>query len=451
VITIGSACTGYGGLDAGVVGALAELGIGAEVAWHADTMPASVTVLAHHYPGTPNLGDLRRVQWWRVVRPDMVVIGYPCQGESVAGRKLGTDDPRDLQTEFLRMMRELRPTFVVVENVDRHHRHGWLRVAGELVESGYDVVSIVVSAAQVGAAHLRKRMFALAVNRRRLPGRNAPAWTALAPLGRFTMPLGDLTPGGLLPTPVATDAKGARNLTVGRPHQTGMTLTDAVRLLPTPKARDGEPRGQGVNGYNRRRVKGTGADLTDVAVEFDIGPVRLLPTVKAGDSGVGARSAAGRAMQKRGLSLSDVTAGLAGGNLLPTPRATDGTNGGPNQRGQRGDLTVPSVAVRLDSTWTMLDGVDYGPAVRRWEAVSGLSVPAPSELGPRGGRRLAPAFASWLMGVPDGWVTDPTIGLTRNEQLTLLGNGVVPHQATLAVMHLGEHLDLARLIRELKS
>jgi DNA (cytosine-5)-methyltransferase 1 len=68
----------------------------------------------------------------------------------------------------------------------------------------------------------------------------------------------------------------------------------------------------------------------------------------------------------------------------------------------------------------------YEPAVRRWERVT-RPAPAPTEQG-RTGPRLSPRFVEWLMGLPAGWVTDVP-GLTRNEQLKALGNGVVPQQA----------------------
>lgn len=56
--------------------------------------------------------------------------------------------------------------------------------------------------------------------------------------------------------------------------------------------------------------------------------------------------------------------------------------------------------------------------------------------------RLNAQFVEWMMGLPAGHVTDPNIGLTRNEQLKALGNGVVPQQARLAVSHLLKHIDL---------
>ena len=75
----------------------------------------------------------------------------------------------------------------------------------------------------------------------------------------------------------------------------------------------------------------------------------------------------------------------------------------------------------------------YAPAIARWERVLGRPAPAPTEPGRNGGPRLSPAFVEWMMGLPAGHVTDPAIGLTRNQQLKALGNGVVPQQAALAL------------------
>jgi DNA (cytosine-5)-methyltransferase 1 len=74
----------------------------------------------------------------------------------------------------------------------------------------------------------------------------------------------------------------------------------------------------------------------------------------------------------------------------------------------------------------------YGPAIRRWEHAVGRAAPNPTEPGPRGGQRLSPRFVEWMMGLPDGWVTDVP-ELTRNDQLGILGRGVVPQQATAAL------------------
>ncbi|MGF0284582.1 MULTISPECIES: DNA cytosine methyltransferase [Rhodococcus] len=73
----------------------------------------------------------------------------------------------------------------------------------------------------------------------------------------------------------------------------------------------------------------------------------------------------------------------------------------------------------------------YAAAVRRWERLT-RQAPAPTELNRNGKPRLSAAFAEWMMGLPAGWVTDPSIGITRAEQLKAIGNGVCPQQAAAA-------------------
>lgn len=75
----------------------------------------------------------------------------------------------------------------------------------------------------------------------------------------------------------------------------------------------------------------------------------------------------------------------------------------------------------------------YAPAVARWETIIGRTAPPPTEPGKDGRPRLNPAFVEHMMGLPAGHVTNPTIGLTRAQQLKALGNGVVPQQAALAL------------------
>lgn len=74
----------------------------------------------------------------------------------------------------------------------------------------------------------------------------------------------------------------------------------------------------------------------------------------------------------------------------------------------------------------------YEPVIRRWENLT-RPAPAPTEPNKNGNPRLSARFSEWLMGWPDGWVTDPAIGISRNDQLRIVGNGVVPQQAVAAL------------------
>lgn len=77
----------------------------------------------------------------------------------------------------------------------------------------------------------------------------------------------------------------------------------------------------------------------------------------------------------------------------------------------------------------------YAPAIARWEQIVGPA-PAPTEPNKNGNPRLSAAFSEWLMGWPAGWVTDPAIGISRNDQLRCIGNGVVSIQAAAAIRYL---------------
>ncbi|MFD5387583.1 DNA cytosine methyltransferase [Streptomyces sp. NPDC127074] len=116
--------------------------------------------------------------------------------------------------------------------------------------------------------------------------------------------------------------------------------------------------------------------------------------------------------------------------LLPTPAARDWKSGASNLLERNARPLNEFVVNRLpySGSWISTDGTDYGPAIRRWERITGRPAPCPTEPGTRGNRRLSPVFTEWLMGLPDGWVT-AVPGIPRKEQLRILGNGVVPRQA----------------------
>lgn len=75
----------------------------------------------------------------------------------------------------------------------------------------------------------------------------------------------------------------------------------------------------------------------------------------------------------------------------------------------------------------------YARAIARWEHITGRKAPASALLNEDEGPRPAPEFVEWLMGLPTGWVTDPTHGITANQQTAALGNGVLPRQAVAAL------------------
>ena len=114
--------------------------------------------------------------------------------------------------------------------------------------------------------------------------------------------------------------------------------------------------------------------------------------------------------------------------LLGTPRATAA-----NSSSKQVELGAPKARLedQVHTNWGKFE-----PAIRRWEAIIGRPAPEPTKPdGKEGNHRLSSKFTEWMMGLPDGWITD--IGLKRNDELKACGNGVVPQQAELALSLLG--------------
>src|SRR3954464_8128805 len=122
---IGSLCSGYGGLELGV-----QAVYGGTTAWVSDIDKGACKILAHRFPGVPNIGDMTAVDWAAVEPIDVLTAGYPCQPFSHAGNRKGTNDVRHLWPVVREAVRGLRPRLTVLENVAGHRSLGFDRVLG---------------------------------------------------------------------------------------------------------------------------------------------------------------------------------------------------------------------------------------------------------------------------------------------------------------------------------
>jgi DNA (cytosine-5)-methyltransferase 1 len=124
-------------------------------------------VLAYHYPDVPNLGDITKVDWKKVIekygRPDVVVGGSPCQSFSVAGGRESLDGESRLMFEYIRALDEIRPTWFLWENVPgvlNTKDNAFSQLLWEVQDLGYDSVAWRVLDAQFfGVAQRRRRVF----------------------------------------------------------------------------------------------------------------------------------------------------------------------------------------------------------------------------------------------------------------------------------------------------
>lgn len=160
-----SLCSGMGGLDVGVMRALAKRGQPSVVTAFSEYDPTDdaqfpAKAFEYRHPGVPNLGDIKKIDW-HALRADVVTAGYPCQPFSEAGERRGVDDPRHLWPYVYEGIRTLRPRLTVLENVRGHRSKGFDVVLGDLAEGGFDVKWTSLRSSEIGAPHNRDRVFLL--------------------------------------------------------------------------------------------------------------------------------------------------------------------------------------------------------------------------------------------------------------------------------------------------
>ena len=155
-LTVGSLFSGIGGFDLGLERA------GMKVIWQSEIDPFACKVLKKHWPDVPNLGDINKIDWTNIERPDVICGGYPCQPFSTAGKRGGATDPRHLWPAMFNAICLLRPRYALMENVRGHLSMGFDQVLGDLASVGFDAEWQVIPAAAVGAPHKRDRVFIVA-------------------------------------------------------------------------------------------------------------------------------------------------------------------------------------------------------------------------------------------------------------------------------------------------
>ncbi len=158
MLTIGSLFSGIGGLELGLEWA----GLG-PVVWQVERERFCQCVLRHHWPTAELHDDVCKVGRSNLAPVDLICGGFPCQDVSPAGTRKGLAGSRSgLWSEYRRIVSELRPSWLVVENVAGGAAQWLDAVICELDALGYDCLPCPVSAADVGAPHRRERIFVVA-------------------------------------------------------------------------------------------------------------------------------------------------------------------------------------------------------------------------------------------------------------------------------------------------
>ena len=156
----------YGSVCSGVEAAtVAWHGLGWEPQWFSEIEKFPSAVLAHHYPDTPNYGDMTAFKGWPDDRSiDLLVGGTPCQSFSVAGLRKGLDDPRgNLMLTYLAIAAQYRPKWLVWENVpgvlSSNRGRDFGSFLGALGQCGYGFAYRVLDAQFFGVPQRRRRVF----------------------------------------------------------------------------------------------------------------------------------------------------------------------------------------------------------------------------------------------------------------------------------------------------
>jgi DNA (cytosine-5)-methyltransferase 1 len=377
--TIGSFCTGIGGLDLA-----AAAHYNARHAWVCEYDSAPSKVLDHHWPDTLNHGDLTSTDWAAAEPVDIVTAGYPCQPFSTAGQRKGTDDERHIWPAIRDAISVLRPRVVVLENVRGHLSLGFDSVLGDLADLGFDAEWGTFRSSDVGAPHRRERLYVVASH----------------------------------PDSVARTA--ARQQRPGESERHG-SRTDS-RHLGTTTDTNSDPAG---------RHAGT-----------TFGPQTWRENEQGKPDSYGSKNGRSATTDTDNANRRDSGQGLRqkfGGDRLtitdPQIDRFDGEREIGSTRRRRPRSTLGDATTIGPDRGSVTDWGRYGDAIHRWEQITGRPAPVPLTNG-----RLNPELTEWMMGYPAGWVTDPAIGLSWAQQLKACGNAVQPQTAALALDVLSERL-----------
>ena len=371
----GEIFAGYGGLALAVSSVF-----GASTAWLCEVDKYASKVLEHRFLDVPNLGDVTAVDWGSVEPVDIIAGGSPCQDVSVAGGRAGMSE--GTRSNLWVAMRDaisiIKPSFVVWENV-----RGALSAKADTNLESYPGC--------VGDTGRAREPF-------------------LRALGRV---LGDLSELGydaqwrvVSASKVGAAHRRERVFVLAYRRDLFTVSQNIVEDTETPKI------GETVN------------HLLATPTAHDNKGACLLEKHHA------------RLKQRNRTQMGNLQEDIT--HLMPTPNTLDYLGyreGEKREKALRRGVEGGSLRA---STGNLREEVHFNadlylPAVYRWEKILGRKSPRWTIIGDNSKPKLNPMFSEWLMGLPEGWVTSPEIGLSYGRQLMILGNGVVPQQAEAAL------------------
>lgn len=157
-LTVGSLFSGIGGFDLGLERA------GFEIKWQVEIDEFCKKILSKHWQNVPKFSDIKNCGSHNLETVDLICGGFPCQPFSIAGKRRGNKDDRYLWSEMFRIIKEIKPSWVIGENVTGIINMALEQVCVDLEAEGYDVQPLIIPACAVNAPHRRDRVWILANN-----------------------------------------------------------------------------------------------------------------------------------------------------------------------------------------------------------------------------------------------------------------------------------------------
>lgn len=158
----GSLFSGIGGFDLGLER------VGMKCVWQCEIDNYATKVLEKKWPDVKRYKDVKQCGQHNLESVDLICGGFPCQPHSVAGKRKASADERDLWGEFARIINEIKPRWVLAENVpgllSSEHGRFFGRVLRDLATCGYDAEWQCIPASAFGAPHRRDRVWIVANN-----------------------------------------------------------------------------------------------------------------------------------------------------------------------------------------------------------------------------------------------------------------------------------------------
>lgn len=430
MITVGALCAGYGGIELGL-----SMLVDTDLKWMSEINEHASMVLDARFPEVPNLGDLTTI-----VDPpqvDIVTAGFPCQPVSLAGRQKGHDDERWLIYDVLRIAEEAQAEVLILENVlgiyTTNEGEAFRQVVLGLAERGWVAEWGRYRASSVGAPHRRQRWFCVARHADRLVGAIPGELGSSLRFGHFG------------------DGEG------GDPgHRQADANSSSVGWVEGPGSRSSEAGGE--RGHGSHHDGGTPVADSDQSGLEGSEPAQRRQLPPGGDRQVVADSDGEFAERRGGPSTvagpqgvsrdEDRQGAHSSGDSAQHRSAVAANSNGERFEGvSTGDRSDEGLEVERghDPDGRGMDHSrgwgDYEGAIVRWEHLLGR--PAPN---PLANDRLNPVFVEWMMGLPEGWVTD--LIERRTQSLKILGNGVVPQQAAAAIKGLSKRLTDVTIVQD---